>query len=83
MKRVTWLAVGFGLGIGVATKARQQVESLTPTDAAARVRRALTEAVGVGRDEMRRREAMLRTVLAAPSAPHDGRSPNGSADPGR
>jgi hypothetical protein len=83
MKRITWLAVGFGLGVGVATRARHQVEALTPTDTAARVRRALTDAVGVGRDEMRRREAMLRTVLAAPSSPRGGRSPRGIDDPGQ
>lgn len=77
-KRAFWLLAGFGLGVTAATRARRRVELLAPQGSPLhavgdRIRRALGDAVDVGRDEMRRREAVLRTVLAAPGRPDPGR----------
>lgn len=73
-KRAFWLVAGFGLGVTAATRARRQIGRLAPPGSAwhamgARVRRALDDAVDEGRHEMHRREAALRSVLAAPGQP--------------
>ena len=68
MRRVTWVAVGFGLGAVATHKAtrggRAPVLATTAGMAVARVRRRIDAAVSEGRAEMSEREARLREVLA-------------------
>jgi hypothetical protein len=69
-KRVTWVGVGFTLGVGTtvvaARKARRQVERYMPNavasrvaDSAQAVRDRVAAAVDDGRDAAREREAEL------------------------
>jgi len=71
-KRVTWLTVGFGLGVGTtvaaARKVRQRVDRYQPnavvdraTDGLGRLRDQLADAVEAGRVAARARELELRT----------------------
>jgi hypothetical protein len=75
MRRATWVAIGFGLGVGVTARARRRLDDTVPGDATDRLRRAVRVALDAGRDEMRRREASLRAVLAVPG--------RGTDNPGR
>ena len=79
MKRTFWLAAGFGLGVAAARRVRRRTTGASAGTARrglARWARAhVHEAIEVGRQETRRREAALRAVLAAPR--------NGSRDPGQ
>ena len=70
-KRVTWLTVGFGLGVGTtvaaAREVRKRVDRYQPnavvdraTDQLARLRDQLADAVDAGREAARVREAELR-----------------------
>jgi hypothetical protein len=70
-KRVTWVGVGFTLGVGTtvvaARKARQQIDRYKPNamvtragDRASDLRERLAAAVGDGREAARVREAQLR-----------------------
>jgi hypothetical protein len=70
-KRVTWVGVGFTIGVGTtvmaARKARQQVERYKPNamatrlaDSAQAVRDRVAAALDDGRDAAREREAELR-----------------------
>jgi hypothetical protein len=70
-KRVTWLGVGFGLGVGTtvvaARKAKQQLDRYKPhgvvdrvTDGVQSLRDQLAAAVDDGRQAAREREAELR-----------------------
>lgn len=88
MRRLTWVAVGFGLGAVATHKAtrggRAPVLVATAEGALTHVRRRIDTAVAEGRREMREREARLRDVLAAPGGePEAGPgSPMGEGDPG-
>jgi hypothetical protein len=73
MKRAVWLVAGFGLGIAAATRGRREIARLAPAGVAHRVRDEVDAAVRAGRQEMKRSEMTLRTVLAAP----------GDRDPGQ
>jgi hypothetical protein len=81
-KRVTWLGVGFTLGVGTtvvaARRVRRQVERYTPnavvdrmTERAALLRDQLAAAIDDGREAAREREAQLR----------QGASPRASVSP--
>jgi hypothetical protein len=70
-KRVTWLTVGFGLGVGTtvaaAREVRKRVDRYQPnalvdraTDGLGRLRDNLADAVDTGREAAREREAELR-----------------------
>ncbi|MFI5045575.1 MAG: hypothetical protein ACHQIG_00810 [Acidimicrobiia bacterium] len=70
-KRVTWLTVGFGLGVGTtvaaAREVRKRVDRYQPNaivdragDGLARLRDQLADAVDAGREAARTREAELR-----------------------
>jgi hypothetical protein len=70
-KRVTWLTVGFGLGVGTtvaaAREVRKRVDRYQPnalvdraTDGLGRLRDQLADAVDTGREAAREREAELR-----------------------
>jgi len=72
MKRATWLAVGFGLGVVTSERARRRVADLAPPALVARARHELQAAVAEGRAVARRREAALRRAFAAPGARHPG-----------
>ena len=72
-KRVTWLTVGFGLGVGTtvaaAREVRKRVDRYQPnaivdrtTDQLARLRDQLAEALEAGREAARVREAELRAA---------------------
>jgi hypothetical protein len=72
-KRVTWLGVGFGIGVGTtvvaARKAKQQIDRYKPnavvdrvTDRAQVLRDHLSAAVDDGRRAAREREAELRAA---------------------
>ena len=67
MRRLTWLAAGFGLGAVVAHRATQggtqPVIAAAASGLVARVQSALVDAVGEGRDEMRMREVRMREVF--------------------
>jgi hypothetical protein len=74
-KRVTWLTVGFGLGVGTtvaaAREVRKRVDRYQPnalvdraTDGLGRLRDNLADAVDTGREAAREREAELRTPRA-------------------
>ena len=67
MRRLTWLAAGFGLGAVVAHRATQggtqPVIATTAAGLAARVRSTFVDAVTEGRAEMALREVRLRVVL--------------------
>lgn len=69
MRRLTWLAAGFGLGAVAAHRATQggtqPVIASAASGVAARVRNALVDAVGEGRAEMRMREVRLREVFGS------------------
>ena len=77
MRRLAWVAVGFGLGAAATHKAtrggRAPVLATTAGTAAAHVRRRIDAAVSEGRVEMREREARLREVFAV-AAPPDART---------
>jgi hypothetical protein len=71
-KRVTWVGMGFTLGVGTtvvaARKARRQLDRYKPnamvtrvTDRAANVQDRLTAALDDGREAARLREAQLRS----------------------
>ncbi|MET0275608.1 MAG: hypothetical protein ABW211_02045 [Acidimicrobiia bacterium] len=71
-KRVTWLTVGFGLGVGTtvaaARKVKQRVDRYQPsalvdrtTDGLTQLRDKLADAVETGREAARTRETELRT----------------------
>ncbi len=68
MRRLGWVAMGFGLGAVATHKAtrggRSPVLVTTAGTAAARVRRRLDAALSEGRAEMSEREARLREVFA-------------------
>ena len=68
IRRALWLGTGFGLGCAAAVRARRRLDQLGPDHVGVRVRDAVGAAVADGRAEARRREAALRTVLAAPGA---------------
>ena len=70
-KRVTWLTVGFGLGVGTtvaaAREVRKRVDRYQPnalvdraSDGLVRLRDQLTDAVDTGRAAARQRELELR-----------------------
>lgn len=67
MRRLTWLAAGFGLGAVVAHRATQggtqPVIATTAAGLAARVRSTLVDAVAEGRAEMAQREVRMREVF--------------------
>jgi len=88
MRRLAWVAVGFGLGAAATHKmtrgGRAPVLVATAGSAAAHVRRRLDAAVAEGRTEMREREARLREVFAAPETgpARDGEARMEEGDPG-
>jgi len=67
MRRLTWLAAGFGLGAVVVHRATQggtqPVIATTAAGIAARVRNTLGDAVAEGRAEMAQREVRMREVF--------------------
>jgi hypothetical protein len=76
-KRVTWVGVGFTLGVGAtvvtARKAKQQLDRYKPnavvaraTDRATDLRDRLSAAVDEGREAARTREVELRTTHERP-----------------
>jgi hypothetical protein len=69
MRRLPWIATGFGLGVVVAHRATrggtQPVLVTTATGLATRVRRTVEAAIADGRAEMHRREASLREVFGS------------------
>lgn len=69
MGRLTWIAVGFGLGVAATNKAtrggRAPALATGVATAAGVVRRRIDTALAEGRVEMREREARLRDVFAA------------------
>jgi hypothetical protein len=78
-KRVTWVGVGFTLGVGTtvvaARKAKQQLDRHKPnavvsraTDRASDLRDRVTAAVEDGRVAAREREAELRITSERPRA---------------
>jgi hypothetical protein len=78
-KRVTWVGVGFTLGVGTtvvaARKAKQQLDRYKPnavvnraTDRASDLRDRVTAAVEDGREAAREREAALRMTSERPRA---------------
>lgn len=73
MRRLTWVAVGFGLGAVATHKAtrggRAPVLVATAGTAVGSIRRRLDAAVSEGRAEMRDREARLREVFAVAAPP--------------
>jgi hypothetical protein len=71
-KRVTWLTVGFGLGVGTtvaaAREVRKRVDRYQPnalvdraSDGLVRLREQVADAVDTGRAAARQRELELRT----------------------
>jgi hypothetical protein len=77
MRRLTWLAAGFGLGAVVAHRVTQggtqPVVMGVATGIASRVRRTVGAAVAEGRAEMAEHEVRLREVFGtdAPYEPND------------
>jgi len=78
-KRVTWLTVGFGLGVGTtvaaAREVKKRVDRYQPgavvdraTDGLTRLRDQLSDAVDVGREAARTRELELRARRDHPDA---------------
>jgi hypothetical protein len=78
-KRVTWLTVGFGLGVGTtvaaAREVRKRVDRYQPnalvdraTDGLGRLRDQLADAIDTGREAARDREAELRAPRTEPLA---------------
>jgi hypothetical protein len=71
-RRFVWLVTGVGIGVVVSRRlSRSPTGSPAVTAVSsvlARARRVVDEAVADGHAEMRRREASLREVLAAPRA---------------
>jgi hypothetical protein len=76
-KRVTWLTVGFGLGVGTtvaaAREVRRRVDRYQPnalvdraSDGLVRLRDQLSDAVESGRVAAREREAELRAPRPQP-----------------
>jgi len=67
MRRITWLAAGFGIGAVVAHRATQggtqPVIGTVAAGLASRVRRNLGDAVAAGRAEMAQREVRMREVF--------------------
>src|SRR3954469_13767254 len=96
-KRVTWLGVGFTLGVGTtvvaARKARQQLERYKAPAIVDRVTTSIStksvtikdqvvEAVTVGRAAAKDREAELREAKGLTVVPDlDARSPSASSSP--
>jgi hypothetical protein len=76
MRRLTWLAAGFGLGAVVAHRATQggtqPVIATTAAGLAARVRSTLVDAVAEGRAEMRMREVRMREVFGTGALENEG-----------
>ena len=72
MRRLGWIAVGFGLGAAATHKAtrggRAPVLATTAGTALTHVRRRVDAAMSEGRAEMREREARMREVFAVPGA---------------
>jgi hypothetical protein len=67
VKRLLWLGAGFGLGVTVARRRRRaSVSGDTRSALATGWRARVDDAVSTGRDEMQRREATLRQLLAEP-----------------
>jgi hypothetical protein len=71
-KRVTWLTVGFGIGVGTtvaaAREVKKRVDRYQPnalvdrtTDGLTRLRDQLTDAIDTGREAARVRETELRS----------------------
>lgn len=84
-KRVTWLTVGFGLGVGTtvaaAREVKKRVDRYQPnavvdraTDGLSRLRDQLADAVDVGREAARTRETELRN-RGMPTTPAIGGEP--------
>jgi hypothetical protein len=71
--RIFCLASGFVLGIVASVRIRRRVEQVRPSGIAERVRREVHTALAEGRREMRERETVLRSVLAAPGGRDLGR----------
>jgi hypothetical protein len=78
-KRVTWLTVGFGLGVGTtvaaAREVRKRVDRYQPnalvdraSDGLVRLRDQLADAVDTGREAAREREVELRANRTEPPA---------------
>jgi hypothetical protein len=78
-KRVTWVGVGFTLGVGTtvvaARKAKQQLDRYKPnavvnraTDRASDLRERVAAALEDGREAAREREAALRITSERPRA---------------
>lgn len=69
MRRLPWLAAGFGLGAAVAHRATRggtrPVLVTTAAGLAARMRRRVGNAVADGRVEMAERETRLREIFRA------------------
>ncbi|HEX3454965.1 MAG TPA: hypothetical protein VHS03_10075 [Gaiellaceae bacterium] len=79
-KRVTWLTVGFGLGVGTtvaaAREVRKRVDRYQPnaivdraSDGLGRLRDQLADAVETGRVAARAREVELRAVRTPDEPP--------------
>ena len=79
MKRLWWLAAGFGLGIVASRRVRRRSATaageVPGRGGGGWARAHVHEAIEEGRREARRREVALRAVLAAPR--------NGARDPER
>jgi hypothetical protein len=71
-RRLAWLVTGVGIGVAVSQRLSRSPSGSAAVTAVssvvARARRIVDEAVADGHAEMRRREASLREVLAAPGA---------------
>jgi hypothetical protein len=65
-KRLVWLFTGFGLGVAASSRARREIARLAPGGVAERMRLEVDAALAAGRQEMRRTEGTLRSVLSAP-----------------
>ncbi len=92
-KRMRWMTVGFGAGVGVTVwaevKLRQKTQQFTPAavgeQAAKRVKSLgddVRDAVRDGRQAMRDREAQLRTQHGVGPDPQAGAAPQLRALPG-
>jgi hypothetical protein len=73
---VAWFAAGVAVGVALSRRAARStagsVVEAAGTAIASRVRRSLDDVIADGRVEMRRREARLREVLAAPAPRAEG-----------